>query len=276
MFSQRVRFALLAGVLAAVTSPARAGDCCAPSCTPCTRTVCCTEWVPEQYQCTRTVYKTEYKQEAYTAYRCEYTSEVRTRTCTVYKKVPEYTTQVCNYNVCVPCWEERTVMKPHYTCKPVTKIVRKCVDQGHWECREVPCGPSFCDRVRKCFHHDCCEECCVKTKTVKCWVPCKVWVECPVTVMERCCEYQPCTIKVCTYKTECRQKTVQVCTWKCVPEVHTENYTVCTPHQVPYQATRCVAVCVPCQETVTMCRMVAKTVVKQVPCCESCCSPCCK
>ena len=274
---QRVRFVLLAGVLAAVASPARAGDCAAPACAPCTTTVCCTEWVPQHYQCTRTVYKTEYRQEAYTAYRCECYPEVCTRQVTCYKMVPEVRTQICNYHVCVPCVEERTVMQPCVTYKPVTKIVRKCVDQGHWECRCVPCKPSLRDRLRKCCG-GCCDEC-PKYKMEKCWVPCPVWVECPVTCMERCCEYRPVVVKVCTYKTECRQKEVQVCCYKCVPECRTEQYTVMKTRMVPYQATRCVAVCVPCQETVTCCRMVARTVVKQVPCapcCDTCCKPCCR
>jgi hypothetical protein len=283
MFWQRVRFALLAGIVAATaTTTARAGDCCAPACSaPCTRTVCCTEWVPEQYQCTRTVYKTEYKQEAYTAYKCECYPETVTRTVTCYKSVPEVRTQIVNYTVCTPCVEEKTVMQACVTYKPVTKIVRKCVDQGHWECKEVPCEPSCMDRLRKCFHKSCCDDCCVKTKIVKCWVPCPVWVECPVTCMQRCCEYKPVVVKCCTYKTECRQKEVQVCCYKCVPETREVSCTVMKTKLVPYQATRCVAVCVPCTETVTCCRMVAKTVVKQVPvcessCCTSCCKPCCK
>ena len=40
---------------------------------------------------------------------------------------------------------------------------------------------------------------------------------------------------------------------------------VMTTRTVPYQATRTVKVCVPYTETVTMTRMVAKTVQKQVP-----------
>lgn len=274
MFAQRVRFVLLAGVVVAAAAPARAGDCCAPA--PCaTRTVCCTEWVPEQYQTTRTTYKTEYRQEAYTAYKCETYSELCSRQVTCYKSVPEFTTQVVNYTVCVPCVEEKTVMQACVTYKPVTKMVCKTVDQGHWECREVPCGPSICDRIRSHFHHDCCCEApCVKMKTVKCWVPCPVTIQCPVTCMERCCEYRPVVVRCCSYKTECHQKTVQVCSYRCVPETHTEQFTVCKTRMVPVQATRCVAVCVPCTETVTCCRMVARTVTKQIPC-ESPCGSCC-
>jgi hypothetical protein len=277
MFWQRVRFALLAGVVAAVAvGSAHAGDCAAP-CAPATRTVCVNEWVPEQYQCTRTVYKTECKQETYTAYRCECVPETRTRTCTVYKMVPEVRTETRTCCVCVPCVEERTVMQACVTCKPVTKIVRKCVDKGHWECHEECCGPTLCDRVKKwCHRHDCCYETPVRTKTVKCWVPCKVWIECPVTCMERCCEYKPVVCKVTTYKRETRQYQVQVTCCKCVPEVRTETCTVMCRKLVPFEATRTVAHCVPVQETVTCCRMVCKSVMKQVPCCEPCCQPCCK
>ena len=102
MFWQHVRIASLAVLVsAAAASTARAGDCAAP-CAPAYRTVCCTEWVPEQYQCTRTCCKVEHKQEAYTAYKCECAPETRTRTCTVYKMVPEVQTVTRSYCVCVP------------------------------------------------------------------------------------------------------------------------------------------------------------------------------
>jgi hypothetical protein len=272
MFWQRARFALLAGVVASLAAAtARAGDCCAP----CTTKVCCTEWVPEKYETTRTVYKTEYKQEAYTAYKCECYPEVCTRQVTCYKSVPEYKTITVNYNVCVPVVEEKTIMQPCWTCQPVTKVVKKCVDQGHYECHEECCPPSCWEKMRAHFRHDCCEPCC-HTKTVKVWVPCKVWVECPVTVMEKVCTYKPVVVKCCSYKSECRTKEVTTCCYRCVPEVKTEQYTVMKTRSVPVQMTRCVAVCVPVEEKVTCCRMVAKTVIKEVPCCTSCCSPCCK
>src|ERR1700730_6522813 len=120
MVWQCVRIALLAGAFAATAAlPARAGDCCAPA--PCTRTVCVTEWVPEQYQTTRTVYKTECRQEAYTAYKCESVPETRTRVCTVYKQVPEVKTVMKTVCESVPVVEERTVLESFVTCKPVTK-----------------------------------------------------------------------------------------------------------------------------------------------------------
>ena len=282
MVWQRVRMVLLAGALAAAAAvPARADDDCAPA--PSTRKVTCTEWVPQPYQCTRTVYKMESHQETYTAYRCVSVPETRTYTCTVYKRVPEVQTVVRNICVSVPHVEQRTTMERHITCKPVTCMVRKCVDRGHYECREVPCHTH---RLRECFHklchRDCCEPCepCPPpTKTVKVWVPCKVWEEVPVTRLQRVCEYVPrvCNVTVC--RTETRQVTSQVTCWKCVPEQQTRTCTVMVSRTVPYQATRTVCRCVPHQETVTLTRMVARIVEKEVPCCETtvCCEPpCCK
>lgn len=274
MFCQRL--ALVAGVLlAAASSVARAEDCA----TPCTRTVCMTEWVPEKIPCTRTVYRSECRQESYTAYRCECVPETCTRTCTVYKPVAETRTVTRTVCECVPTVEERTVMKMHVTCKPVTKMVRRCVDRGHWECREVPCKPTVWEKLKNCCKKDdCCEPCCPKTKVVKVWVPCKVWEEVPVTCMQRVCECKPVTCKVTVYKKVMREEACQVTSWKCVPEQRTETFQVMKMTKVPYQATRTVTVCVPHQETVMETRLVARTVHKQVPvdCCStSCCKPKC-
>jgi hypothetical protein len=238
--------------------------------------------VPEQYQCTRTVYRTESHQEAYTAYRCEYSTESRTRTCTTYKMVPEVRTITRTECVCVPSVEQRTVMTTHVSYKPVTTTCRRCVDRGHYECCEVPCGPSFgerlrglCHRHKHCGCEDECNECApVRTKTVKRWVPCKVWEEYPVTTCQRVCESVPVTCNVTVYHTQTRQVPCQVTCMKCVPESHVETYTVCVPHQVAYQATRTVCVCVPHQETYTATRMVARTVTKEVPVTTCAASPC--
>jgi len=274
MIWQRSRVALLVGsVLAVAASSARADDCCAPA--PCTQTVTCTEWVPEQFQTTRTVYRTEYRQEAYTAYRNECFPETKTRVCTVYKSIPEVktvTNMVCErVQVC----EDRTVMQSCVSYKPVTKVVRKCVDRGHYECREVPCEPSWRDRARKCFRkksNDCCEPCCPPpTKTVRVWVPCPTWVEETVTCCERVCELRPVTCKVTCWKTVQRPVTCQVTCCKLVPVQETQCYTCMSVRQVAYQATRCVPVCTPHQETVTCCRMVARTVQKVVPA-QTCCA----
>lgn len=286
MIWQRVRIALLAGVLAAVAaSSARAGDCSAPagcgSAAPAFRTVYVNEMVPEQYQTTRTVYRREQRQETYTAYRTEMVPETRTRQVTCYKQVPETRIENRTYCVCVPVCEEKTVMQPCWTTQCVTKMVKKCVDKGHWECRCVEVKPGLCDRIKEACkkHKQGCCYCppCPKTEMKKCWVPCKVWIECPVTCQERVCTYKPVTCRVTTYKKEMRTEQVKVTCCKCVAECRTETYTCCVAKCVPCQATRCVSVCVPVQETVTCCRMVCKQVAKQVPVCETtCCSPCCE
>jgi hypothetical protein len=267
MVWQRVRLALLAGVVAASAAlSARADDCCAPA----SSAPAC---APQPSVCTRTAYRTEYKQETYTAYRCESVPETRTYTCTVYKRVPEVRTVTCTKCVCVPVVEERTVMQTCVTCKPVTHMTSRCVDRGHWECCEVPCKKSH--RLSGCLHRlchrksccdSCAEPCCPPpTKTVRKWVPCKVWEQVPVTRMERVCESRPVKCHVTTYKREMREEKVQVTCWKCVPETRTQTCQVMVTRRVPYQATRTVAVCVPCQETVACCQA------------TTCCKPrCCR
>jgi hypothetical protein len=258
MNRQQIRVALLAGSLVAATAlTARAQDpkpapaATAAPCAPQFRTVCVKEWVPEKYETTRITYERVCREEKYTAYRCECVPETRTR-------------QVC---VSVPCVEERTVMKSQWKCVPVTQVVRKCVDKGHYECKEVPCGPSFLERLRESFRckdgcNDCCEnrcEPCPRTKTVKVWVPCPTWEEKTVCCTKRVCEKIPvkCQVKVC--KTQ----------------VKTETYTCMAQKRIPYEATRNVVHCVPHEQKITCTRMVCRTVQKQVPvetCCEtSCC-----
>jgi hypothetical protein len=272
MIWQHVRTSLLAGgLLAALAAPCRAGDgpCDAP-CAPPMRTVCVTEWVPENYVTTRTVYRTECVQEKYTAYRTECVPQTRTRTCVVNRVVPEVREVVRTVCVAVPTVETRTVCKPVVTCKPVTTVTRKCVDMGHYECREVPCRESF--RARRHRHHqgDCCEPCPPPTKTVQVWVPCKVWVEVPCTRMVRTCEMVPTTVQVTVCKMVPKQEVVKVCSYRCVAEQKVETYTVLVTRCVPFEATRTVARSVSVQEQVTCCRMVARTVQKQVPV-ETCC-----
>jgi hypothetical protein len=159
-------------------------------------------------------------------------------------------------------------MKPVVTCKPVTTISRKCVDLGHWECREVPCRESFLARWRR--KHDCCEPCPPPTKTVKVWCPNKVWVETPVTTLVRTCEWVPTPVQVTVCKLVEKKEVVKVTSYKCIAEQKVETYTVTVAKCVPFEATRTVAHCVPVQEKVTCTRLVAHTVEKQVPV-ETCC-----
>jgi hypothetical protein len=304
MFTTNARAAALAGVvLATLGLPAKArsdGDCCSPCPPPCApaapamRTITVTEWVPETYKTTVTAYKTEcitenytaYRTETvpekYTAYRTECVSETRTRQYTISRMVPVTSKVMVTVYKCVPTVEKRVVNRTVVSYQPVTTTVRKCVDQGHYECREVPVH-TLHSRLRRCFHRgdDCCEPC-VPTRTVKVWVPNKVWIEVPVTINQRVCSTVSETIDVTVNRMVPTQEERTVTTCQCVPEVKTETYCVLVPKQVafeatrmvcrtvPYQATRQVAKCVPYQTEVTATRMVCRTVERQVPAAECC------
>ncbi len=290
----RVHAALLSGVVLASSAVIVRADCgcaapapCAAPCAPTYRTVTVTEWVPEHYTATRTVCKTEQAQETYTAYRTECVAQTQTHQVTVYKSVAETHNETRTVCKCVPCYEDRTVMKQVVTCVPETTYTHRCVDKGHWECHEVECGPSLFDRLGKlCRKHDCCESSCgcgecggcgecepVRTRTERVWVSCKVDECVPCTHMVRHVECVPCTEKVCTFKHVEEQVTVPVTCFKCVPEVVNQTCTVMVPHQVAYQACRTVCHTVPVQETYEACRMVCHTVEKQVAC-EAPCATC--
>lgn len=297
MVWKQIRVALLVGaVLAVAAVNARAGNCncgggavvhgsaaagtvVADGSAPQYTTVYVQEMVPETYTTTRTVNRMEQRTETYTAYRSEMVAETRTRTVMHYKMVPEVKTITKCVKVSVPVEECRTGYKTQWTCKPVTKVERKCVDHGHYECQLVPAKPTLMERLGKlCRKNDCCEcEECPKMVTKKVWVPNKVWEEHCVTVMEKVCEKVPYTYTVKTCKWETRQETCQVTVNKCVCEPRTETYTVNVCKKVPYTATRCVSVCVPHTENVTCTRMVCRTVARQVPCapaCEPACDAC--
>ncbi len=311
MFWKRIRIALLAGALAVTagfvfadektadapkggekepikTKPTETPPAAAPAPSPCgssgTTTVWVSEMVPETYTATRTVYRQETKNETYTTYKTECVPETRTRNVTTYKSVTETVMECRTVCVSVPCTEQKTIMKSVTVCKPVTTISRKCEDHGHYECHEVECGPSLLDRSRGLFSRhgksDCCDPCntcaetCtpVRTKTVKTWVPCKVWVETPCTKMEKFTECHPEVITVNTCRKEMKTEMVPVCKTRCIPETHCETYTVNVSRCVPCTATRCVTVCVPVCETYTATRMVCRKVAKEVPVttCDSC------
>lgn len=288
MVRQCTRQLILAGVVVAcLAATARADHCCAAPCAPaapCMRTICERVCVPETYTATRTVYDRVCREEKYTTYRCEYVPQQQTRTCTVYKMVSETKPVTRTVWECVPTVETRTIMQTHVTCKPVTTMVRKCVDRGHYECCEVPCPPTLRERLKKlCRKNDCCDDCCVRTKTVRKWVPCLTYEEVPCTTMQRVCENRPVTCNVTVNKMVARQVTENCTVCRCVPEQKTEVCTVMVAKQVPCEATRTVATCVPRQEQYTCTRNVWKTVERQVPvetccqssCCDSSCGSCC-
>jgi hypothetical protein len=278
--------ALLGAVLAAVASPVRAQDgCCAPApCAPAApqfRTVYVTECVPETYQAKRIVYTPQTQTQAYTAYRCESVPVVREQVCTVYRRVTEMQCQVRRVCCSVPTVEQRTVMKPCWTNQMVTTYVTKCVDRGHYECREVYSRRAACrNRMHQHHHrHDCCPPPCPPpTKTVKVWVPCMVQIQCPVTKCQRVCTMVPTTVCVTVCRQVVREEKVNVCVTRCVPEQRVIKTTCMTTRMVPYQATRCVTVCVPTEQVVTCTRMVTRCVARQVPCapaCDTCCATLC-
>lgn len=287
MIWQRPRLTLLASVVltaAAVSArgendtpvPAEGGPAAsAPAgdpCAPAMQSVCVTEWVPQTFTKTVTVHKTVCVPEKFTAYKTVCVPKTCTRVCTVNKMVPVVQNVV--RTVCVPtrCVETRTVMKTVVVCKPVTTVKRKCVDMGHYVCKQVPRRQGCLAKLRN--RRNCCCQC-VPMKTVRVWCPNKVWVETPCTKMVRCRQCVPCPVKVTVCKMVPKQITCRVCCYKCVPQQVKQCYTVMVSKCVPYQCTRMVAKCVPCQKTVTCCRMVPRTVVKEVPCCPPCCTPCC-
>jgi len=330
MFWQRLRVAVLTGaVLATSAALTRACDGCKSPCgngnagaasadagnpcAPATRTIYVTEYTSESYEATRTVLKPVQEVEKYTAYRTECVAEQRTRTftvvtqvpethdetCTVYVSVPETHDETRTVYTCVPTVEPRTCIKRVVTCVPETVMVRKCVDQGHYECREVPCssfasfghgrGGHFGGLLGKHGHKrgcdDCAEscECAPATKTVQVWCPNKVWVEEPCTRLVRKVECVPTvenvtvmksvpsqqTFKVTTCKMVPQQQTRKVTTIKCVPVEKTETYTVQVPKQVAFEATRTVTKCVPTEEKYTATRLVPHQVAKEVACEEA-------
>jgi hypothetical protein len=288
---RRLRLACLVGVVAAAAAvPARADHppaaaaaphaAAAPApaaapCAPATRKIQCVEYVPENYTTTRTCYRYECRQEKCTAYRCEYVPETRTKTVCCVRYVPEVCTEVRTVCEMVRTCEERTVMKPCWTTVQETCMVTRKVDRGHWECREEEAHGihALCHRIR--HRHDCCPPC-PPTRTRKCWVPCWVCEQVPVTRCKKVCTMVPhkCMVNVCRPVT--RQVTCQVTRCKCVTEQKVVTYTCCVARQVPYETCRTVRVCVPYQETVTCCRMVPRCVTREVPCCVAeCCTPCC-
>jgi hypothetical protein len=238
-----------------------------------------TQCVPETYQVKQVVMVPQTRTETYTAYRCECVPVVRQQVVTCYRTVPQVQTVTRRVCVTVPVCETRTVMRPCWTTQTVTTMVTKCVDRGHYECRQVYSHrAAMHNRMHQHRHrHDCCPPPCPPPcKTVKVWVPCMVQIQCPVTRCQRVCVMQPVQVQVRTCRQVWREVTCQVCTYQCVPYQVTRNYTCYTTRMVPYQATRCVTVCVPTEQMVTCTRLVARTVAVAAPApCNTGCNDCC-
>jgi hypothetical protein len=296
MVCRTLRMALLVGaVTAAVVSPARAyhkAPCCNDPCgtpapcattacapaAPATRTITVTECVPESYTIKRTAYKFQCRTEVVNSCRTECVPECRERVCTVTKRVPVVTTQMRKVCKNVTVYEDRTVMKTCYQNVQSTCMKRELVSLGHWECREV-CASGLFGGFGGHKHkgNNCCDPCATTccappTRTKKVWVHCPQYCERPVTTCKKVCVQVPTVCKVAVCRQVWSECPVQVCTYQCVNEQRVQKYTVMVSRQVPCQTTRTVRVCVPYEETVTCCRMVART--RQVVVADTtCCSP---
>jgi len=236
--------------------------------------------VRENYTTTRTTYKTECRTEQYDAVRCERFPVCKDVVVNVTKRVPVWTEQCRKVCHKVTCYEDRTVNKTCYKTVQETCMQKKLVRLGHWECKEVcplfggggglfsghghGCGSSCggCDTG--------CNDSCRPTRTRKVWVSCPEYQECPVTVCKKVAYCVPTTCKVAVCRNEWREEKVKVCTYQCVTEQCTKKVTCWETRQVAYKACRTVRVCVPCTETVTCCKLVPRTVCRQVPCAPAC------
>jgi hypothetical protein len=311
MVCQPLRLALLIGAITAVAvSPVQASfwaprcssPCesspCAGTTAPAFRTVTCTEWVRENVTTTRKAYKTECRTETYDTCRTECVPVCREKVVCVKTRVPvmkEECRKVCHK---VTVWEDRVVNKTTYKHVQETCMKKTLVRMGHWECREVtplfsgfgngglfgglghgcghrgacgdacgaPCASNACDNA--------CNNACRPTRTKKVWVSCPEYKECPVTVCKKVAVCQAVTCKVAVCKNEWREQMVKVCTYQCVEEKRVVKYTAYETRKVACKATRTVRVCVPYDETVTCCKLVPKTVTRQVACAAPCASTC--
>jgi hypothetical protein len=293
MVCQPLRLALLIGAITAVAvSPVRANfrapgccDPCGPSTTaPAYRTVTCTEWVRENVTTKRTVYRVECRTETYDTCRTECVPVCKDVEVCVTKRVPVWTEECRKVCKKVTCYEERMVNKTSHKYVQETCMKKQLVRLGHWECKEVTPlfgggGGLFSGHGHGCCSSGCGDACgstcapaCTKTKKV--WVRCPEYRECPVTVCKKVCytECVPCKVAVC--KNVWTEEKCKVCKYTCVTEKCIKKVTSYERRQVTCKATRTVRVCVPHEECVTCCKLVPRTVTRQVPCAPACNNAC--
>jgi hypothetical protein len=218
--------------------------------------------------------------------------ETRTRTVVHHEWVTEMR-QVTKKHWEWACVEEtKTVYRKVTTCKPVTTFVTKVEDRGYWTCKEVP---TLHSRLKMAVGHLCaskgeshhvsfegkggkgetvvskCEPC-IETRMVRCWHPCRVTVQCPVTVMKKVTECVPETVTCMKKKLVCRETVCEKPVKVCKPVCHTETYTVCVCRPEWTTETRQVCRKVPVESVETRTRYVARCVAKEVPIetCDTC------
>ncbi len=265
-----VRTALLWGVVAcAAISSARAGDAL-PAPAANLKTITVTEYFEEKFATQRTCYRVECRRVEVDGFRFETVCEPRDRVVTVVRRLPVLTTEIRKVCCNVVCCEDRVVMKRCHEYKHVTKLVKKCVSKGHWECKTVCHRGLFDGLLRRCC--DPCDTCC-RTRTKKVWVHCPVYVECPVTCCVKVCVEKPVVCKVRVCKKVVKDVPVQVCRYRCVEEKCVQRCYERVCRKVPCKTVCYQRVCVPCQETVWCTRLVPRT--RAVAVAESgCCPPC--
>jgi len=283
---------LIGAITAVAVSPVRANfrapgccDPCGPSTTaPAYRTVTCTEWVRENVTTKRTVYRVECRTETYDTCRTECVPVCKDVEVCVTKRIPTWTEECRKVCKKVTCYEEKMVKKTCHKYVQETCMKKQLVRLGHWECKEVT--PLFGGGLFSGHGHGCCSSGCgdacnscapACTKTRKVWVHCPEYRECPHTVCKKVCytECVPCKVAVC--KNVWTEEKVKVCKYTCVTEKCIKKVTCDERRTVPCKATRTVRVCVPHEECVTCCKLVPRTVTRQVPCapaCDSCSTSC--
>jgi hypothetical protein len=200
----------------------------------------------------------------------------------VTKRVPVWTEECRKVCKKVTVYEEKMVNKTSYKHVQETCTKKQLVRLGHWECKEVT--PLFGGGLFSGHGHSCCSSGCgdacsnscapACTKTRKVWVHCPEYRECPVTVCKKVCvtECVPCKVAVC--KNVWTEEKVKVCKYTCVIEKCIKKVTSYEKRTVACKATRTVRVCVPCETTVTCCKLVPRTVTRQVPCAPACTTSC--
>ena len=261
---------------------------------PTTRMVMVKECVPETVQCKVITYKHEWVDENVRVCRMVKVPETRTRTVVHHEWTTEMKPVVKKHWEWACVEETKTVYRKVTVCKPVTHYVTKVEDRGHWECKEVP---TLHSRLKVALGNLCpsheevfvssegkggkgetvsskCEPC-IETRMVRCWSPCKVTVQCPVTKMEKVTQCIPETKTCMVRKMVCRETVCQKPVKVCKPVCHTETYTVCVNKPEYHTEVRKVCRKVPVESIETRTRYVVRCVEREVaveacdPCAES-------